>query len=83
MNLNIYSVYDTKAQKYGVPFFLQNDLIAARSFTRAVNDPSTDLCAFPQDFTLYNVGEFDDGTALFKINETPLLVCSALNVKEK
>jgi len=83
VQLFIYSVFDTKAQKFGVPFFQQNDVIAVRSFTRAVNDPSTDLNAFPSDFALYNLGEFDDQTASLQVNPQPQLVCSALNVKEK
>ena len=39
MQLALYTVFDSKAQKFGTPFFQQNDLIATRSFTRAVNDP--------------------------------------------
>ncbi|WNK14647.1 MAG: nonstructural protein [Microvirus sp.] len=83
MKLAIYSVFDVKAQKFATPFFLQNDLIATRSFTRAVNDPSTDLCAFPADFALYSIGEFDDASAAIDVHAQPLLIVSALNVKEK
>lgn len=83
MKKEIYSVYDRKAQLYGTPFYASQEGIAIRSFSRAVNDPSLDMCLFPEDFTLYELGRFDDESAIFELNPMPRAVCSAASVKMK
>lgn len=81
MKLSIYSIFDTKAQKYSTPFFQQNDLIALRAFSRGVNDPQSDLNAYSEDFTLYCLGIFDDQTATVEVQSPPQLISTALTVK--
>lgn len=60
MEMQIFSVYDSKAQAFQKPFFAPTVEFAIRSFRAAVNAPGDDgLTLFPEDFTLYHVGEFD------------------------
>lgn len=62
MKLNIYSVHDRKAAVFARPFIAPNDGMALRSFAAAKLDPSTELAKFPEDFSLYLLGSFDDET---------------------
>jgi len=57
---SLYSVRDLKAQTFCNPFASLNDATARRDFARAVNDPNSQLCQNPEDFSLALVGTFDD-----------------------
>jgi hypothetical protein len=72
MKLSIYSVFDSKAQAYIPPFFLQNDAVAVRAFTFSANNPEHDFGRFPVDYTLFKLGEFDDSTGEV-VNLSPAL----------
>lgn len=60
MITKVFSVFDSKAQAYGVPFFAVNEGLAVRSFTDLVNDSRSTVNRYPDDFILYHVGQFDD-----------------------
>lgn len=60
MNLNAYSIFDSAVGAFGTPVFVQNDLVAKRSCLGAMN---TDVYGmFPDQFTLFRIGEFDSET---------------------
>jgi len=65
MKLQIFSVYDSKAAVYCAPFFCPTMAVAQRAFARTAADPETQMYAFPQDFTLFHLGEFDDEKGTF------------------
>ena len=54
----IYSVYDSKAQLFGLPFFLPNDDVASREFVRLSGDVNSLVSQFPDDFKLFCLGVF-------------------------
>lgn len=58
--MKIYSVYDCKAEAYMQPFFMATKGLAIRGFEQLVNDPKTTVNKHPEDFTLFEIGEFDD-----------------------
>lgn len=60
MKVGMYAVYDRKASVFARPFCSPNDAMAMRSFRAARQDPATELSKFPEDFTLYRLGDFDD-----------------------
>lgn len=60
MKTKVFSVYDHKAAVYGTPFFMPNVAMAVRAFTDLVEDNRTMVSKHPEDFVLYQVGEFDD-----------------------
>lgn len=82
--MRIFTVYDTKASIYGQPFYAVTDGIALRMFSDAVNNNSPDnaLNRYPEDFTLYYIGEFDDATGSVTGNLTPILVANGTVVKQ-
>lgn len=56
----IYSVYDSKSQTYTLPFFQGTKAQAIRTFTNMSKNPEHQFCMNPEDFTLFEVGEYDD-----------------------
>lgn len=62
MILKIFSVYDSKATAYIAPFFLPATAMALRNFRDCGENPEHAFNRHPGDYTLYELGEFDDGT---------------------
>lgn len=73
MKKPMFSVHDIKAQTFGNPFTSTNQNTAMRDFHAACNDQNSQLYKYPNDFTLYEVGEFDDYTGI--IAEYTKIIC--------
>ena len=56
----IFAVYDSKAETYTPPYFQHKEAMAIRSFADCCNDPGHTFGVHPEDYTLYNLGEYDD-----------------------
>ena len=63
MLLKILIVYDSKSETYMQPFFTQTIGVAIRMVTETCNDPSHTFCKYPEDYTLFHIGEYDDNTS--------------------
>jgi hypothetical protein len=72
MILKMFSVYDTKAEAYHQPFCTTTQSLAIRSFMDTANDESTSIGKHPADFTLFYMGEYDDHTASFNLEDTKI-----------
>lgn len=57
----LFSVYDSKSESYTPPYFDHAEGRALRTFADCCNDPEHQFGKHPEDYTLYNLGEFDDG----------------------
>ncbi|WNK14992.1 MAG: nonstructural protein [Microvirus sp.] len=69
--MKIYTVNDVKAGAYLQPFFMRANAEAQRAFASLVNDPKHQFGIHHSDYTLYQIGEFDEDTGIIKSN-TPL-----------
>lgn len=58
----IYSVYDTKAEVYSLPYYMNNEPSAIRTFSDWVNNKETPYGKHPEDYILFSCGELDDST---------------------
>lgn len=67
----IFSVYDSKAEAYMQPFFMAAKGAAIRAFSDLVNDPQHTFGKHPADYTLFELGSYEDCTSEFKIHPTP------------
>lgn len=58
------SVYDTKAEVFGTPFFVRSAAEGVRSFVDEVNreDENNVLYKHPMDFQLYQLATFNEVT---------------------
>lgn len=76
--MKFYSVLDVKVESYSAPFAAANDAQAFRSFEQAIQDPQTTLSKYPEDFTLWRIGEFAEETGRL-IPENPVQIARALD----
>lgn len=71
MIVKMYSVYDSKAEAFLPPFFMLSRGSAIRDFSDAVNDASHVFFKHREDYTLFELGSFDDSSAAFALSLTP------------
>jgi len=83
MKLIICTVKDRAADAYGRPMFVPSTGVAIRSFSDEINRNNADnqLYNHPDDFDLYELGEFDDNSGLFSLHEQPKLLSLGKQVK--
>jgi len=83
MILNICTVKDRAADAYGRPMFVPSTGVAIRSFSDEINrnNAENQLYNHPDDFDLYELGQFDDNTGLFTLHEQPKLLSLGKQVK--
>lgn len=74
----IYAVQDVKAVYFLPPICLKSDGEAKRFFSDAVNDKQTVVGVHPEDFRLYNLGEFDDNSGKITAVE-PLFLANGVD----
>lgn len=79
MTHKVFSVYDSKAEAFTQPFFAHTRGIAQRMFRAACQDPNHDFHKFADDYTLFELGEFDDSSAEFHSHEAPISLGLALS----
>lgn len=77
----MFTVHDSKAKVYGVPFFLHEEGMAIRTFSDMVNDPSHAFGKHPEDYTLFYVGKYDDSNGQLE-STAPLSLTNGLAVRE-
>lgn len=71
-----FSIYDSRTVYYQPPFFSPTTFSGVRMFEHLVRDPTSLASKFPEDFSLYQVGSFDDTTGQL-IPSVPEVVCTA------
>lgn len=79
---DIFVVHDTKAGVFGQPFYAENISVAMRSFRYAANDKNTEIGKYPSDFNLYHLGNYDDATAKFQLQDSPVHLAIASSLLE-
>lgn len=62
MKLNIYAVFDIKAETYNTPVVILSDAVAIRQIRACMKDINSMFNQFPEDFALVKVAEFDQVT---------------------
>lgn len=66
MLLKWYAIFDKKCAFYRNPFIAENDSAALRVVGDALRDPNPSMIsAYPADFAIYALGEFDDNAGTF------------------
>lgn len=79
--LNLFTVFDVKKESYLPPFCMRTTAEAVRGFVTTLNDPKTDYCMYPQDFTLFHLGTFNDEKATFDIYEAKISLGNGVELK--
>lgn len=71
MIINIYSVFDAATNAYLQPMYALSKGQILRGITEAVNDPKHDFHKYARDYTLFELGTFDDSCAMFELLPSP------------
>ena len=61
MKYGVYSIIDRAAEEFGPIYQSSNDAVARRRFDMLLSDLNV---AFPDDFKLFKLGEFDNSTGI-------------------
>lgn len=81
MNLQVFTVRDSKSNTFGSPMFLQTVGTCIRSLADEVNKNQESMVyQHPEDFELFHLGQWDTDTARFELFPDPksVVVCSQL-----
>lgn len=62
MKLKIFTAYDSKVEAYLQPFFMRSRGDAIRAWTDLANNPEHAFHKHAGDYTLFEIGEYDDLT---------------------
>lgn len=78
--MKIFAVYDEKAKIFGTPQFMLTEAVAVRTITDLVQDQQSMLAKHPKDYSLYQVGTYDEISGMITPEERPSLVirCNSL-----
>ena len=60
--MKVFSVFDSAANAYMQPFFMDTVPLALRAFTAAVNDEDHAFHRHAADYTLFEIGTFDQSS---------------------
>lgn len=83
MKLKMFAVYDSKAEAYMQPFFMQSRGQAIRAWDGLVNDAKSEMCQYPADFTLFELGEYDDSNGQVEMLDAKINLGCAIEFKKK
>lgn len=78
----MFTIYDSAAKSYTIPFYAPTTEVAVRMFTVGVRKDGTPYNEHPSDFTLFHVGEFADEDAEIIKTETPVRVIGAWEIQK-
>lgn len=83
MEHKIFAIYDQKAFAYLPPFTLPRVEMAMRTFGDCVNSPDHQFGQHPEDFTLMEIGTYDDSSAKIVPHELAISVGTGLEFVKK
>jgi len=85
MKLLVFAVYDDAVKSFMTPIFQQTQGQAIRGFIDAVNSPDAknSLSKHPEDYTLMQLGSYDDQTGVLESLPTPENLGTALKYRVK
>lgn len=83
MKLNMYSLYDAKAEIFHPPFYKHTHGEAERDTRTLVNDGKSMVNKYPEDYDLYHVGTYDDKTGKIDSLDTPIHQIKCIQLVEK
>lgn len=78
MKLTMLSVYDSKAEAYLQPLFAQTQAVGVRMFKQAVNEEEHMFHIHAADYTLFEIGTFDQNSAKMTLHKAPLVLGNAI-----
>lgn len=83
MRLFCYSIFDLKASVFNTPFFFRSRGEAVRAFIDLANDNKSSISRHPEDYSLFEIGSWDDQSSTFEsVAPVSLGIASSFVVKD-
>lgn len=81
MIFKVFGIYDSKTQAYLPPFMMQHIGDAERALIEHVNDPQHNFSKWAEDFTLFELGTWNNSTGKYDLYEAPKSISVLLHYK--
>lgn len=78
MIYKVFTIYDAKAEAYLPPFYFAATGQALRAFADMANEREHQVGRHPADYTLFELGYFDDGDATFEAHQAKIPLGTAV-----
>lgn len=79
MGHKIFAVYDSKAGAYLPPWTSNNAATASRRFEASLENRESDFARFPADYTLFQIGSWDEEFGVITMDGAPTNLGTALS----
>lgn len=83
MILQAFAIFDSAVGAFMEPFFAQTIEVAIRRFRSTVNHAESDMSRYPNDYSLFHVGSFEQESGMFQPLNTPHNLGLAIQFMEK
>lgn len=80
--MKMYTVHDAAAKAYLPPFTQKSERDALSAFEEAANDSQSAISKYPADFTLIELGDFDERTGKLTLLPENLNIANAAKFKK-
>lgn len=81
--LKLFSVFDAKLEAFIQPFYELTTAAAVRAFTNAANEPKHNFKIHGEDYSLFELGTFDQEKGTFSILESPKPLGLAITMQRR
>ncbi len=79
--MKMFAVYDSKAEAYLPPWTAKTTAVALRRFEATAKDENSDFARFGADYTLFELGTWDEDTGLVQLYEAKMNLGTALELR--
>lgn len=79
--MKIFTIHDSKAEAFSAPIVIRNKGEALRGLTEVVNDATHQYGKYPSDYTLFEIGEWNDLTGNITTYDAKISVCNLIELK--
>lgn len=83
MNLKRFTIFDSKAEASLPPFYRISTGVALRDFEASCNDPNHDFSKYGGDYTLFELGSYDQATMMDVHHPAPINLGLALTFQKR
>jgi hypothetical protein len=76
--IEIFAVFDSKADAFAQPFFSETTETAVRAFATECRNPASGLHQHAEDYTLFHIGSYDQANGQLNAMLAPIHLAHAL-----
>lgn len=83
MKKMMYAIKDQKSMVFDPPILCHNRGDAVRMFSTVFDNQKSMMARFPNDYMIFELGEYDDNTGVITVHEIPQEVCKLEDLAPK